>query len=1037
MKLNGLHVKINAAIFITCLVIAIIFGAILYPFERRRYQSHVKNIHVLLDIIFQQKYEDLANELFATQVRALTASLDEIVAIEGIAAVSVYTPDGKLVLSTDDMPLGNISVPERRALAQSASFVIESYQGRSWGVYTSLIEVIGEKIGYIKMYYEFAGVEKETRLSVIIFLTLLGTTLVFMSGLLNALLSRSVIRPVALLRDAIHNVQAGRLGETVQLPSQDEIGEVSAEFNAMSVKLYGSQMAMQHAEEELREHRDHLEELVKERTAELTAANTRLQQEIAERKRAEQEAQKVKEEAESANRAKSEFLANMSHEIRTPMNAVIGLSHMLMRTNLNARQKDYVKKVHSSSRLLLGIINDILDSSKIEAGKLEFDLHDFHTDDLLAQMKSLFGTAAGDRHIDLFFHLAPDLPNALVGDSHRLGQVLTNLLGNAIKFTEKGLVELSVKRVHASDKPASAEPTTVKPGDEVRVRFEVRDTGIGMSEEQVDKLFHAFSQADISTTRKYGGTGLGLVISSRLIERMGGTLEVASTLGEGSTFFFELTLPVGTSEFMHVNWSTLDLHTVLVVDDHPTARHILRDILERTQVTVTEAESGAAAIDAVKAADRAGAPFDCILLDWKMPGEFDGPGVIGKLHEMQEAGDVDISHTTVFIISAYNQVDLPVDCPGFDAFLSKPVTASDLFHALSEAKGYTPTFSVETNAINIPVLTEYTVLLVEDNRMNQDVVMGMLEETGVTVVIANNGAEALEHVKQQQFDMILMDLQMPVMDGFEATRRIRQDNSELPIIAVSAAVMDVDRRKSHEAGADVHLAKPIDCGELYTIMSHFLKSRGTMVRSRSDDSVSSSALPQSLAGFDLHKGLERATHNADFYHRMLVRFQEQLDGEFSDILDALDRENIEDAHRKTHSLKGLAATVGAMHLAEAATAIDRTFKDGSAITDEMRATLQQTLAEVHTGLAALPPLPDVSREVDPEQGAAAMQEILNVLRHNEMADEKLLETVLHYLRDTVGGDTAEEFGKRVDHFEHDAAIALLLKLAANTGGTLK
>jgi len=347
-----------------------------------------------------------------------------------------------------------------------------------------------------------------------------------------------------------------------------------------------------------------------------------------------------------------------------------------MRTDLNDRQKDYVNTIHSSSRLLLGIINNILDLSKIEAGKLELDLHNFHTNELLGQMKSMFGTAVGDQHIDLFFRVSPDLPHVLVGDALRLGQVLTNLLGNAIKFTQRGFVELSVARVNKSEAQAqndSQESGVLEQGEAVRVRFEVRDTGIGLSKEQINTLFHAFSQADTSTTRKYGGTGLGLVISSRLVERMGGTLAVESTPGEGSAFFFELTLPVGTTELSKADWSTLDLHTVLVVNDHPTARRILREILESAQVVVTEAESGVAAIKAIIAADHAGEPFDCVLLDGKMPGEYDGPGVIRKLDNMQETGEVDICHTSMFIISAYKQNDLPADCPEFDAFLSKPV----------------------------------------------------------------------------------------------------------------------------------------------------------------------------------------------------------------------------------------------------------------------------------------------------------------------------------------------------------------------------
>ncbi|MCP4998664.1 MAG: response regulator, partial [Hyphomicrobiales bacterium] len=337
----------------------------------------------------------------------------------------------------------------------------------------------------------------------------------------------------------------------------------------------------------------------------------------------------------------------------------------------------------------------------------------------------------------------------------------------------------------------------------------------------------------------------------------------------------ELVLTVGVAKFSTAVWSPLDLHNVLVVDDHPTARRILREMLEHMQVVVEEAASGAAAIDAVRAAERAGTPFDCLLLDWNMPGGDDGPGAIGTLHALQDAGAVERRRPPLCLISAYNQDDLPDDCPEFDAFLSKPVTASDLFHALSEARGYGPTV-VETNDIDMPVLTEYAVLLVEDNRLNQDVVLHMLEETGVNVVIANNGQEALDILTQQQFDVILMDLQMPVMDGFEATRRIRADHADLPIIALSAAVMDADLARSRAAGANDHLAKPIDCDELYTVLRRYLPSRGNTAQSRTDGPISASILSEFLQGFDLQKGLQHANQDADFYHMMLLRFQKQL-----------------------------------------------------------------------------------------------------------------------------------------------------------------
>ena len=609
MKSRTLRFKINVAIFITCLVIAIIFGAILYPFEIRRHESHVKKIELLLDTIFQHKNEDIANEIFAGQKRALALTLKDILRVEGIAAASVYLPDGTLFLSTDVELTENIKVQNQNSAKSPPSFETGSYQGKSLGIYSRAIEVIGQKIGTVMIYYDFEELTKETRLSVTIFLTLLLTTLILISALLNFMLFRFVIRPVSLLRNAINEIQDGHLGETVNLTFGDEIGKMGAAFNEMSVKLHHGQVALKEAEQKYRSifenatvgiyrsttdskgqlltvnpafaqimgyespevmvasvtdissqlyanstDRGRLRQLLREkgkvqgfetlfhrRDGEIIDVSISgnvikkengeilyyegILEDITEKKQASQ-FRIAKEAAEAANKHKSEFLANMSHELRTPLNAILGYTELILDNiygDVPEKIREVLERLDKNGRHLLNLINDVLDLSKIEAGQLVLSLDEYSMEDVIQTVITAVESLAAEKNLKLKVMVPADLKIGK-GDQQRIAQVLLNLVGNAIKFTEQGEVKVEVG---VSDETFF---------------ISVSDTGPGISKPDQKKIFEEFQQADGSSTREKGGTGLGLSIAKKIVEMHGGQIWVESTLGKGSNFRF--TLPI-------------------------------------------------------------------------------------------------------------------------------------------------------------------------------------------------------------------------------------------------------------------------------------------------------------------------------------------------------------------------------------------------------------------------------------------------------------------------------------------------------------
>jgi len=751
-----------------------------------------------------------------------------------------------------------------------------------------------------------------------------------------------------------------------------------------------------------------------------------------------------KKQLDEASQLKSEFLSNMSHELRTPLNAIVGFSELALKTSLNQKQYNYLSKIKISSHILLGLISDILDLSKIEAGKLELEITTFNLEEVLQRAVNQVNAKSKGKGLELMVIIDEDVPISLNGDSLRLGQILLNIISNAVKFTDKGKIVIRAELMEYNR-------------DSALLQFSVKDTGIGLTEEQIKKLFQPFTQADTSTTRKYGGTGLGLSISEKLVNLMNGDIWVESEVGEGSTFFFTTKINVADKErFLHYKnsfgkWGM----KVLVVDADEESSEIIESMLADMSLDVTMSTSGEEAISMLKNTKDKN-PYELVITNWDIPG-MDEMEASRRIKRLFESGKV----PTIILLSNQNSEGVKKNAEEIGLMVSvlyKPVNPSLLFNTIMhicDEKGFEQISTVpkkKNDTEYLPKLCGTKVLLVEDNEINREVAQEILQEAGLIVTIASNGREAVEKVKKNTYDIVLMDIQMPIMDGYDATREIRRDlvYSGLPIIAMTANALLSDQEKCLQVGMNDHVAKPIDTNKLFRKIAYWIKNGQATTQEKAiigvttSHSLTNEALAMNngiipnIVGIDVQTGLSRLGGNRKLYFKLLVIFFKNYKYAIKEIRYALDHGDLKEAERLVHTIKGAAGNLSAKDvyleasILESEISVNR-FDDVELLLEK----LGQALEQIFTSISFIKKnVEDIQSSHPGGVDISLMRPILDKFRKllldNNMDAVECIEKIVRDTKNTAFAEKTAEMRNYVVQYDFEGAVDILNEILHST-----